>query len=265
MAVVVPALLSAVAYSGMDRCVTWEGHEVTDESAFREFLRGPVAARLRDSAAGFEDEMRSLAQTQMATEFLTDFLAASPPPEGWEIGEALAEAVLLADQDRNVVLPWNMRRDKRAPRASLPGADIVGFVSINGEFVLLLGEVKSSSEARVPPSVMTGRGGMAWQLETNATNLEVQRTLLEWLMIRCRTSETREPFRTAVKRLLDSNGTDLLLVGALLRDTQADEGDVVGRATHLASRLASPTRVELLALYLPLAIADWATAAAGST
>ncbi len=48
-----------------------------------------------------------------------------PETRDWAAGEALAEAVLEAHHD--VVLPWNIERDKRNPFASLPGAGIVGF------------------------------------------------------------------------------------------------------------------------------------------
>ena len=36
--------------------------------------------------------------------------------------------------------PWNSDRDKRTPKASLPGADLVGFIENGDEVVLVLGE-----------------------------------------------------------------------------------------------------------------------------
>ena len=64
-----------------------------------------------------------------------------------------------------------MERDKRTPKASLPGADLVDFVSHNGETRLVLGEVKCSSDRNTPPNVMIGRHGMTKQLETLATDI----------------------------------------------------------------------------------------------
>ncbi|NCC61037.1 MAG: hypothetical protein EOM12_08860 [Verrucomicrobiae bacterium] len=56
--------------------------------------------------------------------------------------EALAEAWL--EKEHKVIWPWNMERDKRNANASLPGADLVGFVENGSEIRLILGEVKSS-------------------------------------------------------------------------------------------------------------------------
>ena len=36
--------------------------------------------------------------------------------------------------------PWNSDRDKRTPKASLSGADLVGFIENGDEVVLVLGE-----------------------------------------------------------------------------------------------------------------------------
>ena len=133
---------------------------------------------------------------------------------------------------------------------------MVGFCRDAQGFGLLFGEVKTSSDARVPPQVMYGRSGMTWQLETNATNLAVHHSLLRWLRIRCGTPELVAAYREAVGRYINSSGKDLLLVGVLLRDTDSNEMDVASRARHLGRRLASPTRVEIQAWYIPVAISD---------
>ena len=259
MSVQVTALPATVAYTGSEGVARWEGHEVSDENAFRLFLRGPVAGRMRDIGAQepFEDELRALATTGLGTEFLECFLVAVPEESDWEIGEALAETILEEDENREVVWPWNERRDRRTPQASLPGADLVGFCRDTRGFALLFGEVKTSSEVGAPPQVMYGRSGMTWQLEGNATRLGVQHSLLKWLRFRCLTPDLVTMYREAVGRYLNSSGKDLLLIGVLLRDTGSDERDVMSRARYLAGRLDNPTRVEVLAWYLPIAVAEW--------
>ena len=47
-------------------------------------------------------------------------------------------------------------RDRRTPRASLRGADLIGFHCENEALFLLLGEVRTSSEKNTPPRVMRG-------------------------------------------------------------------------------------------------------------
>jgi hypothetical protein len=145
-------------------------------------------------------------------------------------------------------------RDRRTPRASLPGADLVGFCR-QGELTLLLfGEVKTSSDTNTPPNVMKGSGGMAWQLEEEATRLDVQHNLLKWLRTRCNSVAHLDLYRAAVQRYVQSHGKEILLVGILLRDTQPDERDVKSRAIVLSKRLASLTRIEIIAWYLPVPI-----------
>ena len=136
-------------------------------------------------------------------------------------------------------------------------ADLVGFLCDGEEVFLLIGEVKTSSDARTPPGVMSGRGGMAWQLEQNATRLDVQRTLLQWLHARCQSESLGELYRKAVERYLESEGKALALVGVLLRDTQPSELDLKARGEALSQQVADPTRIDLFAWYLPVPISGW--------
>ena len=134
-------------------------------------MTGRVKARVEDDEAQsqFAAELRSMATTGMTTEFVENLFLAVPEEKSWAVGEALAECVLADDETREVCWPWNLVRDRRTPRASLPGADLVGFCKEGDDVLLLFGEVKTSSDARTPPNVMSGRGGMAWQLKDEAT------------------------------------------------------------------------------------------------
>jgi hypothetical protein len=198
-----------------------------------------------------------MATTGMATDFVEKLLRAVPEEKSWAIGEALAECVLTDDETREVCWPWNLVRDRRTPRASLPGADLVGFCKEGDTVLLLFGEVKTSSDARTPPNVMNGSGGMAWQLEEEATRLDIQHALLKWLRARCEAAEHRQLYQAAVQRYVQSGGKEILIVGILLRDTQPNELDVAVRAKTLATKLSSPTRIEITAWYLPVPLEDW--------
>lgn len=216
-----------------------------------------VRPRVADGASSFEPDILGLASTRMATEFLERLLKSTPEPESWEIGEALAECALQYDSGRDVHWPWNTVRDRRTPRASLPGSDLVGFCREGEAVMLLFGEVKTSSDADTPPTVMYGGSGMTRQLEQSATRPDVQRQLLKWLHSRCRTEPYRDLFEKAVGRYLSSEGRELLLVGILLRDTTPSELDLKGRGQALAKSLGKPTRIELIAWYLPVPIVAW--------
>lgn len=184
-------------------------------------------------------------------------LRAVPEPKAWEVGEAFAECVLRDDPQREVHWPWNTVRDRRTPRASLPGADLVGFCRDGTNVFLLIGEVKTSADTSTPPSVMSGPGGMAWQLERTDRRVDVQHALLKWLHTRCDSAFYRELFRKAAERYIASGGRALMLVGVLLRDTSPSELDLKAPGEGLARRLGEPTRVDFTAWYLPVPIVEW--------
>jgi hypothetical protein len=255
----VEGLCAERCYHGADETIAWSGFIVTDQGEFAEFLSGPVKDRLRDRERDdeFAAELQALATTGMASEFLEKLLNAVPASDTADIGEALAECVLESDRDREITWPWNTSRDRRTPRASLPGADLVGFCRHDGVVLLLFGEVKTSADKRVPPRVMSNRDGMPWQLGQNATELGIQHSLLKWLRSRCLTAELKGLYRAAVSRYVSSGGKEMLLVGVLLRDTTPAEGDVNRRVQELANRIGRPTQAELTVLYLPASICDW--------
>lgn len=248
---------AAICYSGCAASARWEGRHVIDKTLFKRFVREVVASRVADADSSFEPDLRGLATTGMATEFVERLLKAVAEPEGWEIGEALAECALQKDSGREVHWPWNTVRDRRTPRASLPGTDLVGFYREDDSVFLLFGEVKTSSDRSSPPSVMNGGSGMAWQLEQSATRLDIQNSLLKWLASRCREVPYSDLFKKAVSRYIRSNGKELVLVGILVRDTAPSELDLKSRGESLSRRLVEPTRIELIAWYLPIPIAEW--------
>lgn len=254
-----PVLTSTVGYSGKAGSAAWEGRHVADANSFKSFLKTVVGPRVADDDIPFEPDLRGLATTGMATEFVERLLKATPQPETWEVGEALAECALKHASGREVHWPWNTVRDRRTPRASLPGTDLVGFHRDGDTVLLLFGEVKSSSEASTPPNVMYGATGMTWQLEESAKRLDIQLTLLHWLYTRCTSALHRELYEKAVRRYLASEGKELLLAGILIRDTSPNELDLKSRGKALSKKFTPPTRVELIAWYLPVPISEWPT------
>lgn len=246
------------AYQHAEGCVSWHGHRAGDEAALNGFLQGPVAARLNDAQGreSLAEHLQGLSLTGMGQDALQAVLAAEvPEARAWAAGEALAEAVL--EEQHGVTFPWNTERDKRNPFASLPGADIVGFQQNGASHRLALGEVKSSSEAKWPPQVMSGRsGGMAHQLDTLATNLTMIWQLLKWLLPRVKGTKYEPAFDAACTRYLNSGHRDLVLFGVLVRDQKPDANDLQKHGKDLAGRLRSPTCCKLMALYLPWSLSD---------
>ncbi|WP_020146607.1 hypothetical protein [Thioalkalivibrio sp. ALJ15] len=244
-------------YAAQDGEVSWDGLQMNDGAAFTQFLTTKVASRVHDeqSSTEFEAHLRGLATTGFQQESLEAMLDAAPEEErDWAVGEALAEVYL--SQEHGVEWPWNSERDKRTPMASLPGADLVGLLTDSDGVLLALGEVKCSSETKTPPKVMTGRSGMANQIDRLADDLGLLNTLLRWLFPRCKGTVHESNFNNAVQRLLDSGNKAIVLFGILIRDTEPNSQDFCSRGHHLAGRIQPPTSCRLKALHLPFPISD---------
>ncbi len=225
-------------YENSINTTSWQGLQLDDGDEFDKFIVNEVKPRLHDDAgkADFTTHLNSLASTGFAHDSLQAILEAEQQENrDWAVGE-------------------NIERDKRTPQASLPGADLVGFVTRGSETRLALGEVKCSSDSNTPPNVMTGRHGMTRQLENLATDIGLLHTLIRWLQPRCRGNSAEPQFNAAISLLLQSGNKAISLFGVLVRDTQPDEKDVQNRSRHLGNIVKDPARCHLLALYLPCTI-----------
>lgn len=209
----------------------------------------------------FEDEvagrLEDLASTGASAEWLTGFLgeAMSGDLLPWQVGEAIAETVL--ENSHGVVFPWNTRRDERNPRASFPGADLVGISDEAEGCRLVFGEVKSSSDMSSPPGVLTGKSGMVQQLERLIDDEKLHFALIKWLAARVIDGETGALFDQALTAFIVTRGSSVRLVGVLVRDTPARESDVSTRGRELGEKVVAPGSVELHALYMPRPMAEW--------
>ncbi|MCY3849376.1 MAG: hypothetical protein OXF75_01060 [Acidimicrobiaceae bacterium] len=207
----------------------------------------------RDIAGKLED----LASTGASAEWLTGFLTEAMSREllPWQVGEAIAETVL--ENSHGVVIPWNTRRDERNPRASLPGADLVGISDEPEGCRLVFGEVKSSSDTSSPPGVVTGRSGIVQQLERLIDDETLRFSLIRWLFARVDDDAIGASFDEALAAFVSTCGSSVRLVGMLVRDTPANERDVNLRGRALGERVSAPGSVELHAMYMPRPMDRW--------
>jgi len=235
----------------------WRGYRITDEAEFDTFLKGRVKSRVTDEEfeAALTADLQALTTTQMSSDALIAILSANPVPLAWEIGEAIAECLL--EDEFDVSWPWNENRDRKTPRASLPGADLVGFCGEENDAVLLLGEVKTSFDKNSPPGVMAGRHGLSHQVDELAKSKEIHGSLIRWLHARCKNTEHWPKFQMALTNYLNSRGKRIALVGVLLRDTVPQEDDLRTRGKALADLALNETEVRLDAWYVPRPINDW--------
>src|ERR1700688_3259877 len=252
--------VAALSFDGVHEQCRWVGVslDLDDLDAIRDRLRERAHDLARGAAVA--DLLLDLASTGMAGQFITEFLEAAEDPnvEDWQVGEALAEALL--EDEHDVTFPWNTRRDERTTHASLPGADLVGLSGgpVMGEAILVFGEVKSSSDQNAPPHVVYGKSGLVEQLERLAVDRKIQWKLIKWLEARVPQPEAAR-FEEALANFVNTQGAAMRLIGCLIRDTAPAEADVVQRGRDLGELVQHPGRAELLVWYLPLPMIDWPT------
>ena len=178
----------------------------------------------------------------------------------WKIGESLAECYL--EDNYEVRFHYNSSRDAKNPKSSLTGADIVGFIGINGDTVFLFGEVKTSKEEKYPPHVWYGRSGMKRQLERIKDKADTRSNLIRWLMFKSEgfSEEHRiqKDIDTALAHYTKSRRTKFRIAGVLVRDVKPNLADLEGRYKSLSTGLNKNMFLDLLAIYLPIPVEDLA-------
>lgn len=246
-------------YQGHVNHVSYKGKNISNPEDFKSFLSEVVYDRVKDAehAESFRRDLEELATTEMASDTLIKLLSSNNSHiKPWEIGEAFVECALK--DEYNIKWPWNSERDKRTPKASLPGADLVGFYKDGETTQFFFGEVKTSTEKKTPPNVVTGRHGIINQLEIIYGTRSIRLSLIKWLHIRCKNTEMWPYFQEAVETYLKSKEKSVILYGALMRDIDPQEKDLINRANALSKKIdSSITRAKLNAWYCPCSIADW--------
>lgn len=227
---------------------------IYSDTQLDELLGGPVKSILQDTAG--IDALKALLAGVATTDFeqrgLEMLLQAGGVPEGWFVGEAVAETFIAGE--RCCIFPWPGTRDLRNPEASPAGADLTGFQntgSAENPYRFAFGEVKTSEEAQWPPQVMYGRTGLKQQLEDLKDSQPTKQALVKYLAHHATNATWREMFISAVKRYLSSGEQDVIIFGVLVRDVEPKANDLSYRASALAKKCSAPTNIELYALYLP--------------
>jgi hypothetical protein len=215
-------------------------------------LATSVASILRDDPGQeeLEETLANVANTTFATEGLREALDVEISPLGWRVGEAIAEAYLV--EHRDCSFPWPGGRDLKNPNASPAGTDLVGFQRLAGAsgHRFAFGEVKTSRDSAVPPSVVTGRHGLIVQVETLRDSNFTKDCLLKYLAFHAHQRPWAVHFREAATRYLQDK-SDVALFGILVRDVNPDGGDLASRAERISIDCPVNTLIELKAIYLP--------------
>lgn len=240
---------------------------VLDEQECRDHLQNAVRDNLQDNVEWQDslDRLRSLRDEtgfEASDGLLADIQALESEEievQQFRVGEAYAEVIL--EQEFSCRFHWNENRDARNPKGNKTGADLVGFIEVEGQVLFLFGEVKTSSEtANRPPQVMTGAKGIESQLRDLYKNRTKRLILISYLKNKMRHFPEGHPFRTdfeASQRAYYSGIENFHLTGVLVRDVEHDERDVSLSYRRLRDHVLGPKGIKLLAMYLPIRKEDW--------
>ena len=243
-----------VDYSGGGAASWYEG-ALFDRTRLELYLREEVYEKFHDveETVSLKEEFSDISGTGFEQANLRSALSGTARSTNWRVGECIAEVYLQGQH--NARFHYNTDRDARNQNASLPGADLVGFIDVDGETVFLFGEVKTSRSAERPPGVLQGRFGMICQLE-NIKNCEsIRGNLIRWMAIKVKERDETDPFRmdfTNACRNYLCNRFQLKLAGVLIRNDQPDERDIVPGHRRLAGQISPPMSLLLSVLYLPI-------------
>ncbi len=230
-------------------------------------LRGAVRDNLldREERQGMLDTLRALHEEtgfNVSEELLADIQALedeSMSLREFRIGEAYAEVIL--EEEFVCRFHWNENRDARNPKGNKTGADLVGFIEVEGQVLFLFGEVKTSSETAIrPPQVMTSNTGMESQLRDLYSDRTKRQILISYLQSKVRNLPEDHPFRIdydASLRNYYCNVCPFQLIGVLVRDVEVDHRDISSSYERLSSYMLDPHGIKLLALYIPIRKEEW--------
>lgn len=238
-----------------------------DEQQCRTHLRGVVKDNLldREEKEHALDTLRALQQEtgfDANEELVADIQALENEElelKQFRIGEAYAEVAL--EEEFVCRFHWNENRDARNPKGNKTGADLVGFIEVDGQVLFLFGEVKTSSEtANRPPQVMTSADGIENQLRGLYNDRAKRQILISYLQSKMRHYPEGHPFKTDYNnsiRAYYSNDCQFQLIGVLVRDVDHDHRDVSLSYNRLSQHILEPHGIKLLALYLPIQKEAW--------
>lgn len=177
----------------------------------------------------------------------------------FRVGEAYTEIIL--EQEFSCRFHWNENRDSRNPKGNKTGADLIGFIEVEGQVLFLFGEVKTSSEvANRPPQVMTSADGIERQLRDLYNDRAKRLVLISYLKNKMRHYPAGHQFRSdfdSSHRAYYSGLGDYQLIGVLVRDVEPDERDLRASYQRLQGQILTPKGIKLLALYVPIAKEEW--------
>ncbi len=244
-------------YDVSDEHISCAAFQAPDAKKCAQWLATEVAPRVydQDTIDGFADDVAALAVEGFDNTALLEYVDAPPTKPGLhDIGESVADLFLI--EKDGLLLPSNRRRDLRTPKGSLPGADIAGYSkTAHGNYQFAFGEIKTSTDAASPPSVMTHSDhGMVAQLIRLNNSLEIRRQLIYYLRSRRASTELTLAYSSSMESLAQG---EYRLFGVLVRGVAPASSDVLKPVAKLRANISSDKKCSVYVLHADLAFDQW--------
>lgn len=230
------------------------GFIAATEEECRNYFASRVLSKLveSDGTEELKQHIVELGSTGFGLSGLLEQIQSPPKAKDWEIGEAFAEIVL--EDEHEAMFPWPTNFDKRTPKASLPGADLVGLQCYSApRFVF--GQVKSSSEDRVPPQIVNStKDCLQNQIYELRHSRTIRQQLISWLMVRVKDSRWEDAFNEALKQYSDGN---IWLVGILVSGKRSPKEEDFLDICKGLEHDSDFGEIKLMGFYLPFHKDEW--------
>lgn len=242
-----------IEYSKIQENIQVKGFSVSEKDC-RSYFSDHVSSKIieSDSAEHLRTHLAELETTGFDTSTLLTQTRSAPQVKDWEVGEAFAETVL--EDEHEAMFPWETGWDKRTFKASLPGADIIGLQNkTNPRFIF--GQVKSSSETRIPPQVVSSSNdSLKNQMYCLCHSTAERIQLIQWLLLRVKETDWERAFNEAIENYAQNN---YYLVGVLVSGGRdANENDLTGICMDIHHNVED-SEMSLFGYYLPFDKKEW--------
>lgn len=249
-----PAMNWKLRFQSENGHIRVSGFIAASEEECRQYFIRRVSAKIAESdgAEELRQHLIELETTGFDLGGLVGQIESSPRAKDWEVAEAFAE-IALEDRDE-AMFPWPTGYDKRTRKASLPGPDLVG-LQRHAAPRFVFGQVKSSSENRVPPQVVNSTADCLRNQMFHLLHRPSDRQqLISWLLVRMRGTEWEDAFNEALRRYSEG---DLWLVGVLVSGRRDPvETDLTSICTDI-NHQPGGAEVHLIGFYLPFHKDEW--------
>lgn len=249
-----PAMNWKLQFQSESSHIQVSGFIAASEEDCRQYFMQRVSAKIAESD-GTEELRQHLIELETTGFDLGGLLGqieSSHRAKDWEIGEAFAEIAL--EDEHEAMFPWPTGFDKRTRKASLPGPDLVG-LQRHAAPRFVFGQVKSSSEDRVPPQVVNSTEDCLCNQMSHLRHRSADRQqLVSWLLVRMRSTEWENAFNEALQRYSEG---EMWLVGVLVSGKRAPvEADLTNICAEIDHQPGA-AEVRLLGFYLPFHKDEW--------